>query len=448
MKPFQVRLVELVSFLLLLTLFPAVFSGCWGFQEIDETAFVLNLGLDRGIENKLTWTAQVAIPREIAGSGGSGGGDEGGGGAKKGPDRGPSQGVATISVDSPTFTGAVNMMDIFLDRRISLKHLKTVIFSEPLAREGIMTYLGVMAREPEFRRSVIIAVSRNVTAKALLENNTRIIETNPAKHSEIITEFARFSGYIPAQPQFFYFYDTAKSLSGDPVCILAGLERKVPQGEGPPVFGDEWVSDGAYYPGQIPRSGGNGIEITGAAVFQDDRLVGEINGDEMTGLMLIRGTFNQANISLADPLFPDKMLGVNLRMFRNPQIKVDLSGPVPWIRVKVYLEGALTGMQTTQVNYEEPLNRLVLEEAINRRIQAMMETVTYRAQHEFQADILHLGKYVKHQFWTYPVWVEYNWLEEKFPQAEISLEVQTHMRRFGLLHEVKPLSRELLNQID
>ena len=100
-----------------------------------------------------------------------------------------------------------------------LKTLKDGSFSEPLAREGIMTYLGVMAREPVWR-SVIIAVSQGVSAKTLLENNRRTMETNPAKHADIITEFARYTGYIPAQPQFFYFYNTAKSLAGSG--LLAG----------------------------------------------------------------------------------------------------------------------------------------------------------------------------------------------------------------------------------
>lgn len=435
MKPLRTKFANIISFFLLLTLFPALLTGCWGFEEIDETAFILNLGLDRGIENKLTWTAQVALPRQIAG-----GMTEGG--ANKSSNQGQSQGVATISVESPTYTGALNMMNIFLDRRLSLKHLKTVIFSESLAREGIMTYLGVMAREPDFRRSVIIAVSRGVSAKTLLENNRRTMESNPAKHAEIITEFALYTGYIPAQPQFFYFYNTVKSLSGDPICLLVSLQREVPQGEGPPVSGEEWVSDGAYYPGELPRTGGNGLEAIGAAVFRDDRLVGEINGDEMTGLMLIRGTFGQTNLSLADPFFPDKMIGVNLRLYRIPQIKIDLSGPVPQVEIKVYIEGSMHGMQTTEVNYEEAENRVILEEAISQHLQKMMETVTYRAQHEFRADILHLGKHAKHQFWTLPAWQQYHWLDDKFPKAEISIEVQTKIRRFGLLHEVTPLGRE------
>lgn len=435
MKPPKSKLTKFTGLLLLLTLFPALLTGCWGFEEIDETAYILNLGLDRGIENKLTWTAQVAIPRQIAG--GMTDGD-----MNNSSTQGQSQGVATISVESPTYTGAINMMNIFLDRRLSLKHLKTVVFSEPLAREGIMTYLGVMAREPDFRRSVIIAVSRGVSAKTLLENNRRTMETNPAKHADIITEFARYTGYIPAQPQFFYFYNTAKSLSGDPVCLLVSLQREVPQGEGPPVLGEEWVSDGAYYPGELPRTGGNSLEILGAAVFRDDRLVGEINGDEMTGLMLIRGTFGQANLSLADPLFPNRMVGVNLRLHRIPQIKIDLTGPVPRVEIKVYVEGSMHGMQTTKVNYEEAENRVILEAAISQKLQKMMETVTYRAQHEFRADILHLGKYAKHQFWTLPDWQEYHWLDDKFPQAEISIEVQTKLRQFGLLHEVTPLGRE------
>jgi len=435
-KPGITKIMIIIMFL---GLIPPLLSGCWGFQEIDQTGFILFLGLDRGKENKLTWTAQVALPQQISGGGGGGSGMKSQSGSSSAMHQ---QGVATISVESPTFTGALNMMNIFLDRKLSLKHLKTVVFSEPLAREGVITYLGVMAREPEFRRSVLIAVCRNVSAKDLLENNIRVLETNPAKYSELITEFSRYSGYIPAQPQFFYFYNNSKSNDGDPISLLVGLPRPVPQGEGPPVSDEEWVSDGAYYPGQLPRSGGNTLEILGAAVFQDDRLVGEINGDEMTGLMLIRGTFGQANISLADPIFPKKMIGVNLSLYRKPQIKVDLSGSVPQIQIKIYVEGSLLGMQTTEVNYEEKANRLVLESAINQRLQTMMETVVYRSQNEFQADILHLGKIAKRQFWTVQEWEDYNWLNRQFLKAEITVEVQSRIRLFGLLHEVKPLARE------
>lgn len=421
-----------VALLLLICVFPTFFSGCWSYQEVDETGFILFLGLDRGVENKLTWSAQVAKPRVIVGA-------AGGNGGMSSPEN-DVQSIVNVSVEAPTFTAAMTMMNIFLDRRLSLKHLKVIVFSEELAREGMMTYLGVMGRYPEFRRSVIVAVCRGITARELLENNNRVLEVNPAKHAEMVTAFSQFTGFIPAQPQFHYFYNDAKADDADPVCLMVGLRRETPQGEGPPVTGEEWISEGAYYAGELPRSGGNNVEIIGAAVFQNDRYVGDINGDQMTGLMLIRGTFNETNLSIEDPFDPSKMLAFNLTAYRSPQFQVDLSGPVPRIHVIVRLEGTLLGSQNLSVGFEEESNRLILEAIINQQLEGFMADIIDRAQNEFQADILHLGKIVKHKFLTIQQWREYDWLGTQFPQAIITAEARTRIRYFGLLHETAPLA--------
>ena len=51
-------------------------GGCYGYHEVDESAYILALGLDRGRENIVSVTAQVAVPRNIAGGAEGGGGGE------------------------------------------------------------------------------------------------------------------------------------------------------------------------------------------------------------------------------------------------------------------------------------------------------------------------------------------------------------------------------------
>jgi hypothetical protein len=51
-------------FLLICLLFQ---TGCWGFREVDEEAFIMILGLDKGKENLLVLTAQIAVPRGMGG---------------------------------------------------------------------------------------------------------------------------------------------------------------------------------------------------------------------------------------------------------------------------------------------------------------------------------------------------------------------------------------------
>lgn len=432
---FRTLWLRRIALLLILSFSCSGLTGCWDYDEIDETGYVLFLGLDRGVENRLTLTAQIAVPGRISSNG------AGGGGGSDTPIKG--QAFQVVSVEAPTFTGAFNMMISFVDRRLSLKHTKSVIFSEELAREGIMTYLSVMARFPEFRRSVFISVTRKNSAKEYLEKLTPTLEANPAKNSELAAGAANFLGSIPAEPYFHYFYNDAKSTDSDPTCFLADLQRLIPQGAGPSVNPDEWIGEGSYYPGELPRSGGNPREFIGGAVFRDDRMVGEINGNEMTALKLIRGTMKTFTLSVPDPLMPDKMIGVNLQIRKPPQKQIDLNGSVPRLHITVYLEGSLIGMQSSGISYENPNNRQLVEETINQQLNEYMETLVDRAQHEFQADILHLGKTVKHQFRTQQEWVAYDWLNTRFPQAEITVEARTKLRRFGLLRKNAPLSREV-----
>ena len=205
---------------------------------------------------------------------------------------------------------------------------------------------------------------------------------------------------------------------------------------------DGWVGAGAYFPGELPRSGGDTREFIGGAVFRDDRFVGEINGDGMTALKIIRGTIETFTLSIEDPIIPDKMLSISLRFPKTPRKRVDLSDEIPRLHITVYPEGNLVGVQSSGVNYEEPYNTEILEEAINRQLNTFMETLIGQAQHEFQADILNFGKTVKRYFRTQGEWEAYDWLNSRFPHAKITVETHTKLRGFGLLRKNAPLSRE------
>lgn len=418
--------------LLLVGISTTLLAGCWDYLEIDETGIILALGIDKGKENKLSLTARIAVPRVFTGGASP---ESSGGSNGKRP-------VEVVTVEAPTFTGALNMMNTFISLRLSLKHVKTVVFSEEIAREGIMTYLAVMARYPEFRRSVFITVCRNVTAREYLNSNFPVFESNPAKDAELLRLSSTYTNLIPAEPYFHFFYNDAKGYDADPTCHLISLQRDLPPGEGPQIQGEEWRSEGRYYPGELPRQGGNPRELLGTAVFRGDRLVGEINGDETTALKLVRNTFKRAEISFEDPQNPGKMVALKLHRRKAPTFEIDLSGPVPRVHITVYLEGALIGVQASGINYEEPYNRLILEKAASDYLKKTIDKLIFRSQNAFRADILHVGKYVKHHFPTVQAWRDYRWLEERFPVAEITSEVQINIRTFGLKRKNEPLPRQ------
>ncbi|NPV90297.1 MAG: Ger(x)C family spore germination protein [Firmicutes bacterium] len=417
------RWALLTLLLFLVNLFPL---GCWDYQEVDETAYVLVLGFDKGKENKLTVTAQIAAPRRIAG---------GGAGGMPSQEGGPAGAKTTevVTAEAPTAVASFNMLNTFVNRRISMKHTKVVVFSEELAREGLLPFLRVIGRYPEFRRNIFIGVARGVSARELLEKNQPVLEINPSKYVELATLASKYTGLSMTQPFLNRYYNAVYSLGSEPAAIMWGLKRQTPPGEGTPIqhpYG--WRSEGDYLSGAIPRSGGNPVEQIGSALFKGDKMVGEITGDQTTAMVMMRNQLNQSLYSLPDPLEPQLVDMVSILQRRPPKFKIDVSEPVPKISIQIPLEGYVEGIQGHS-NYEDPSFRPILEEAVAERITRDVVGLLQKTQ-ALGIDTLGIGTRAKVHFLTWQEWVDYNW-NEVYPQASIDVKVIVNLHSFGLLRK-------------
>lgn len=400
-----------------------VISGCWGYHEIDETAHVLLLGVDKGKENGLTVTALIAVPRRMGGGGGGGavGGGGGGGGGQK-----PS---VIVAVECRTIFTGLEMINSVIERRATLNHLKAVIFSEEIAKEGLDIYLDGLMRYPEFRRTVFIAVCRK-SARELLEKFQPLMEANPAKYVELYMGTQRYVGFIPFN-QVHHFYADMKSKSIQPVCVLIGLERKTgaesEQKNRP-------RSEGHFLAGQLPRKGGNKTELIGSAVFRGGKMAGTINGSETVILNMLRGWFKETIYALPDPQSPARFIVFRLLAERKPQIKVRFKAEgIPVISVRVPLDGEMISLQSG-INYEEPGRLPVLQREINRRLESETRQLIRKTQEEFRADIFGFGFQARRLAATYPEWQQMNW-PELYPEAEVHVTFDVEIRRIGLLRK-------------
>lgn len=409
--------VLIVVFLCLLA------TGCWGYHEIDETAHVVALGLDRGEHNVLTVTAQIAIPKGIAGPPGGGGAAGGGGG--------PNRSFFVVSVDAPTILSALELLNAFIDRRARLDHTKVVIFSEELAREGVWRYLDPLARYREFRRSTFVMVVTG-RAREVLEKTTPILEDNPAKYYELLFLGYKYTEFIPLA-QFHYFYNAQKSLAQVPVAIMGSLQGKKPLPEG-----RARKSKGSYTAGGIPRQGGPKLEVMGGAVFRGGRMVGEMNGDELGIVNMLRGTFRRTISSIEDPRVKGAFVVVDIRPRAHPRVDVHFVEGVPVVRARVFLEGDLMSVQSGYP-YERPENLQVIEREVARRFAEQARLLVEKSQNEWQADVFGFGNAARRLVPTWPAWRKLNW-PAAYPDADIRITFDFRIRRTGLLHESAGLS--------
>lgn len=406
-------------------------SGCWNYQEADETAFVLALGVDQGKQNRLTVTVQIAVAHHIFGNanGAGGGGGNGGDGAAGQPSE-------VVSVEAPDILSSINMINTFVDRRLSFKHTKAVIISESLAREeGVEPVLAALGRFAEFRRAGHVVVCRGETAAEFLRNNQPTHEENPSKFLELMFLSARYTAFFPRFTQFHYFYNAAKNLDEQPVAILAS-SRTAPVGEEDTAgaaaadTAKPFRHEGKFLAGEVPRRGGDKIEFIGAAVFNGDKMVGSLTGEEVAWLLMIRGGFREGFFAQEDPLAQGKLVTLEVFPDRKTGFKVTWEDGKPAIEIKVSLEGSLQSVQST-VNYEDPAIAPVLEEAFARRVEREMMRMVDKIQKEYGSDVLRLGWKVKRQFLTWKEWEQFNW-PQQFTSATIKIKVGFKLRRYGL----------------
>ncbi|MHB1042096.1 MAG: Ger(x)C family spore germination protein [Eubacteriales bacterium] len=413
-----VKIISLLMILALLLMIP----GCYDYQDPDEVAWALAVGLDKGRQNTLTMTAVVAIPKNVAGGGGgkpaSGGGGEGDGK------------FLIVSMEVPTLLSALELLNTVVDRRIDLSHTKWVVFSRELAEQDISRYLAPLARFRQFRPTTDIVVSQG-RADDLLKKGVPVLEDNVGKYYELLHRGWRYTEFVPLDT-FHQFYYKAKSPGMAPIAMLASTEKE------DPVFPDNSPKPkGKYEAGSLPRKGGAGIEVMGAAVFNGGRMIGTLDGNSTGVAKMLADTFVRAIVDIPDPRHPGMYVITEVKLRRHPEINVMIGDDgLPEISADVHLEGDIISIQSGE-KYESPEQIPFFEQEVNLKLQNDLEQAVAKSL-EWGVDFPCFGRHAKKLFRTWQEWEDYNW-NEKYSRARVSVAVDYKVRRIGLLHETVPV---------
>lgn len=416
------------ALLLCLILLPWLLAGCWDHRELEEMAFVMAIGLDRGEQAELKLSALIAIPAKQAGDGGGGAG----------------QRVMFTTVQASGLMDAFALMDSYIDRQVSFAQASLIIWGEDLARAGIVPSLEPLTRYNAFRRDMRIMVARRQEAGELLQNLKPVLEADPVRYLQFFEVNMPETGLIPRLGNLHSLASELEHPGVDSATYLVALRREegdrqqgnqggdaatMPQEQpdgGSPGHrgtGPEWL------PGMLPRSGGPNADLIGAAIISQGRMVGEATGPEMRIIHMIRGTFDRTYYSAADLLEPDKAVLVQLRRARAPRLRVNVQGDRPEVRVHVPLEAELAGARSGY-DYTQPLRHRRLGASIAAELEGQTEQLIEKAQQVWQADPFGFGARAARQFATHSQWKAFSW-HSKWPTARVQVTYDVIFRRFG-----------------
>lgn len=400
-----------ISIILLITS-----TGCGDSSETDDNIYAITVGIDKGSYNKVIVTIQY--PTYKGGATGGGASQGGGGGDNN-----------IHSVEAPGVLEGINLLNMAISRRVSLKHIKLLVISEKIARKGVAQYIAPFSRYREPRRSMAVVITKDNAVDFIKENKSNI-GTSITKSIELMETQSKTTGFFP-DTKFHEFYEAVFGSYGQGIATYAGVNnfsnlilKGIEQNSLVIINPD-------YSPGSLPRMGVAKREFVGTAVFNGDKMVGSLNPWETRYLLLITGKFDRGIFAVYDKIGDEnKIVSFELKLARRPKIKGKFENNKPVINIDLYLEGEIEGIQS-RVNYAsvdliQNLNRQI-EDYLKKDIRKTLN----KTQKKYKADVFNFGEQFAGYFPTIQEWEAYNWLKH-YENAKINLNLKVDLRRTGI----------------
>ena len=385
------KLIRNIFIAVIILLLLLAFSSSYTSFSIDNLAFVIAIGIDKGdTQNNLKISFQIAKPSSISKNGSS------------------EQNTAIINtVETSSINSAINLMNSYIGKEINLSHCKLIVFSEEIAVEGIGNKIYTLINNIQIRPSTNVVISKT-DAKYYIENSKPSLESLPTSYYEIFPNSSKYTGYT-VNSTIGDFYNGLTCNSCQPYAILGGM-IETNNSNLEQYSSEDPLNAGNIKSNETSISGKRGAENIGLAVFKKDKLVGELNAIETVCFSIIRNQVNGFLITIVDPQDEENYLDLYVYHNNDTKSKVDIVNGTPYITVDCKFDGRIYSMKDKS-NY---LDSNILEEissSASEYIKLQMQNYLYRTAKTFNSDINGFGRNVLSKFLTKQELDEFNWLE-------------------------------------
>jgi len=361
-------------------------SGCLGTREINDLEIVIGMGVDKDENHgNILLTAQVVkATAERESESGSGGGE--------------SKAFWNVSSSGNSIFDAVRQMTYKTGNRLFISHNQAVIFGKEVAAEGLQEYIDFFLRAHEMRPTALILVAEDRASDVL--NVKPETEKFPAVN---IAKLIKTYGFTST----FYKINMKDFAS----CLISAT--KAPLVPLVSIIHDEDYED---------------IYVSGMVVFKKGKIVGELNHDEVRGLLWVLGKVKSGVIIVSSPNEQGKAVLEIIRAKSKvtPEIK---DGKIV-MHIKIKEESSLAE-QTTSENLATDKAFEKIQEASEEVIRQEIMTV-FDKSIKLNADIFGFGEMIHKKYNKEWKTLKDNW-DKIYPTIELNIDVDTKIIKTDLL---------------
>ena len=394
---------------ILLIILTLAFNSSYQSLTISNIAFVVSMAVDTSTTNNLKVTFQFTKPSAVSENGSSSDSDS----------------SFVNSVDASSISSAINLMNAYVGKELSLSHCKLIVFSEEFAKNGISDEIYTLMNDNQVRPSTNIVVSK-CTAKSYIENSKPLFEPLITKYYEGYTNSSSYTGYT-TDATIGRFFNNMNCDTCEPFAILGGInsESKSSESSIPSEKDSNIKSNESAITGDL-RS-----ENIGLAVFKDDKLVGELTAIENVAFLCTRNQIDGFLVSIPSPNDDNKSIDIYLTPQRNTKISASIVNGSPYVNLEYTFTGRIYSMSSDS----DYLNNAVLTEisnACNSYLESLFSSFLYKTSKEFNSDIVGIGKYILSSFDTSSDFDAYDW-SQNYKNSFFDVKVNSNVKSGFLL---------------
>ena len=377
-------------FILILPLF--FLSGCNNINanSIEDLAYVIAIGIDKGEDNILKLSLQFATPSSSSPTENSNSGSQ----------------SSLSSVECASIDSGINLINSYISKKINLAHCKVVVFSEIIAEKGISKEIYTLVNNVQIRPDCSLIISK-CEANDFLSNSKPVLVNLVERYYEVIVNSGEYTGYF-TDTKLIDFYSALKEPSIQPIAMLGGINTK--QAHITNNNTSYIDKDSSYKAGEAPITDKNNLEIMGMAVFKDDKLVGELNGIETISHLLVTGLLKNCIINIPNPFKENNLICLSIKKTKKAINTVEFTNNTPYITSNIYLEATILTLDEGS-DFTDADNLKIISSYADSYIKQHVTDYLYRTSNEFKSDVVGFGRKTLSKFATFREWKEKNWLE-------------------------------------
>lgn len=372
------RILFIIPFLFLLT-------GCWDSQELDNSALVHGIGLDKS-DGQLRISIEIIKPTR---SSEQGGGEGGGGNGQH----------ILLERDADSMIKGARGLIKDAKRRLYFDHARLWVIGEELAKEDFIGYLDAGKRDQMFRLNSYLFITENNPID-ILSTSTLYDDLSSAEIVSALEQTQYFAEYTAVKMYEFY-----KLIEGPiPNAYLPIIQTKKEK--------DKAITS-----------------LDGTAVIRNDKMIGKLNTHETVGLNVLLNTAKGGGETVI--LNDKEKVSVEIKKSET-KIKPTLVGNQLKAHLNIEIEGTLADNMTKSNINEQWISKI--EKEVSNQVEKYVRLTLDKLQKELKTDISGIGleTYRKYPKQWQNIQSEWN---EIFSNADLIIDVHTNITHQGLINK-------------